>query len=71
MPTGILLLKMNALLFPRGKNDDQVDAFAYLGMMLDKLVEAPTKEEQDDDAYYDEFHADESFATGRNSTTGY
>lgn len=59
------------LTFPRGKHDDQVDSFAYLGMMLDKLVEAPTREEQDDDAYNDEFYADESYATGRNGTTGY
>lgn len=59
------------LTFPRGKHDDQVDAFAYLGMMLDKLVEAPTTEELEDDAYADEFDADESYATSRNDWTGY
>lgn len=59
------------LTFPRGKHDDQVDAFAYLGMMLDKLVEAPTQEELEDDAYADEFDADESYATSRNDWTGY
>lgn len=59
------------LTFPRGKHDDQVDAFAYLGMMLDKLVEAPTTEELEDDAYHDEFDADESNATSRNEWTGY
>lgn len=59
------------LTFPRGKHDDQVDAFAYLGMMLDKLVEAPTQEEIDDDAYADEFDADESNAASRNDWTGY
>lgn len=59
------------LTFPRGKHDDQVDAFAYLGMMLDKLVEAPTKEEQEDDTYNDELNADESNAAGRSDTTGY
>lgn len=59
------------LTFPRGKHDDQVDAFAYLGMMLDKLVEAPTQEEIEDDAYADEFESDESNAAGRNPVCGY
>ena len=59
------------LTFPRGKHDDQVDAFAYLGMMLDKLVEAPTQEEIKDDAYADEFESDESNAAGRNPVCGY
>lgn len=59
------------LTFPRGRHDDQVDAFAYLGMMLDRIVEAPTPEEIEDDAYTDEFYADESNAAGRNRTTGY
>lgn len=59
------------LTFPRGKHDDQVDAFAYLGMMLDKLVEAPTQEEIDDAEYNDEFDDDESNTAGRNRFTGY
>ena len=59
------------LTFPRGKRDDQVDAFAYLGLMLDKLVEAPTKEEIEDAEWYDEFGDDESNATGRSGVTGY
>ena len=59
------------LTFPRGKHDDQVDCFAYLGKMLDKLIEAPTKEELDDDEYRDEL-AESGYAfTGRNGTTGY
>lgn len=59
------------LTFPRGKHDDQVDAYAYLGLMLDKLIEAPTKEEMDEDEYRDELaeHADGS--SGRNRYTGY
>lgn len=59
------------LTFPRGKHDDQVDAFAYLGMMLDKLVEAPTQEEIEDDRWNDEFESDESYATGRSAVCGY
>lgn len=59
------------LTFPRGKHDDQVDAFAYLGMMLDKLIEAPTKEESDEDALNDEYAQSGLNDTGRNACTGY
>ena len=59
------------LTFPRGKHDDQVDCFAYLGTMLDKLIEAPTKEEIDDDAYRDELAESGNLSSGRNITTGY
>jgi predicted phage terminase large subunit-like protein len=59
------------LTFPRGKHDDQVDAFAYLGMMLDILIEAPTKEEIEEDEYYDEYESAELSDAGRNSVTGY
>lgn len=56
--------------FPRGTKDDQVDAFAYLGMMLDSLVEAPTQEEFEEEEYLDELRQSE-YASGRNATTGY
>ncbi len=59
------------LTFPRGKHDDQVDAFAYLGLMLDKLIEAPTKEEIDELEYADEQRLYESDYAGQSSTTGY
>jgi len=59
------------LTFPRGKHDDQVDAFAYLGMMLDKLIEAPTKEETDELEYADELRGSQSDNAGRSRTTGY
>jgi predicted phage terminase large subunit-like protein len=59
------------LTFPRGKHDDQVDAFAYLGMMLDKMVEAPTQEELEDDEYYDELYAEQSNGSSRSRYTGY
>lgn len=58
------------LTFPRGKHDDQVDAFAYLGLMLDKIIEAPTKEEMEDDEYADELR-ESNYVSGRNGTTGY
>lgn len=56
--------------FPRGKHDDQFDAFAYLGMMLDKMIEAPTQKEIEDDEYYDERERNLG-ATGRSAWTGY
>lgn len=59
------------LTFPRGKHDDQVDAYAYLGLMLDKLIEAPTKEEMDEDEYRDELAEQSDGANGRSRYTGY
>lgn len=57
--------------FPRDKNDDQVDAFAYLGLLLDKLIEAPTDLEVSQQEYEDEFNESGLSYAGRNSTTGY
>ncbi len=59
------------LSFPRGKHDDQVDAFAYLGLMLDKLIEAPTKEEEEELEYLEELEASGINNDGRSETTGY
>ena len=55
--------------FPRDTHDDQVDTFAYLGLLLDKLIEAPTPREQEEEDYADEY-ASEQYV-GRNGTTGY
>lgn len=55
--------------FPRDKHDDQVDCFAYLGIMLDKLVEAPTREEIEDELWEEEYHS--SSLMGRSVMTGY
>ena len=57
--------------FPRGTKDDQVDAFAYIGIMLDSLIEAPTREEQEDELYYDELNAAGAGNAGRSAWTGY
>jgi len=59
------------LRFPRDKHDDQVDTFAYLGLMLDKLIEAPTREEQDEEEYQDDLKQSGSGDAGRNATCGY
>ena len=57
--------------FPRGTKDDQVDAFAYLGMMLDTLVEAPTQNEVEEDEYLDDLRRSDSGEHGRSQYTGY
>lgn len=57
--------------FPRDKHDDQVDAFSYLGLMLDKIIEAPTKKESEDEAYQEEYSESGLGDEGRNETTGY
>lgn len=57
--------------FPRSKHDDQVDAFAYLGLMLNSLQEAATDEEIDEEEYLDELRNSGRFYDGRNKHTGY
>lgn len=58
-------------LFPRGKNDDQVDAFAYLGLILDKLVEARSPQEIEEDEYKEQLEESELNIQGRSEYTGY
>jgi predicted phage terminase large subunit-like protein len=57
--------------FPRARNDDQFDAFAYLGMLLDVVIESPTEEEIEEEEYMDEKRASDEFSDGRNQFTGY
>jgi len=44
---------------------------AYIGLMLDRLIEAPTKEEIDDEEYYAEQREGDFQDTGRSEATGY
>jgi predicted phage terminase large subunit-like protein len=57
--------------FPRDKHDDQVDAFSYMGMLLDVVIEAPTKEALEEEAYQEEYESSGLADEGRSSTTGY
>lgn len=57
--------------FPRDKHDDQVDAFAYLGLMLDVIIEAPTQSEMEEDEYQLDLESSGALEDGRNSMTGY
>ena len=57
--------------FPRDKHDDQVDAMAYLGLMIDKMRQAPTEKELAQEAYDEEYRASGLVNEGRNMVTGY
>jgi predicted phage terminase large subunit-like protein len=57
--------------FPRTRNDDQVDTFAYLGLLLDRMIEAPTTYEQQEEEYQDELRNSGFTGTGRSRITGY
>lgn len=57
--------------FPRDTHDDQVDAFAYLGLLLNSLVEAPTAEEMEEDEYDLDFKQYGTYLNGRSTVTGY
>jgi len=55
--------------FPKWTYKDQVDMFAWLGLMLDDMIEAPTEEEWDDELYESEMEDYED--EGICFTTGY
>ena len=65
------ILEDELLTFPRGRKDDQADAFAYLGLMLDVLIEAPSKQEALEEEYLLELEESGLGDQGRNSMTGY
>lgn len=64
-------LEDEALLFGRGKHDDQVDALAYIGLIMDKMVEGRTEKEIYDDEWHDAYAESESHDDGRSSLGGY
>lgn len=64
-----LALEDELIKFPRGRHDDQVDTLAYLGLLLDIVVEAPSQEELDEEEYLDELRT--SGNRGQSRITGY
>lgn len=64
-------LEDELLKFPRGKHDDQVDALSYMMQAVDKMIEAPTAKEQEEDEYDDEYSASGLNDAGRSDFTGY
>lgn len=65
------LFEEELLRFPRDKHDDQVDAWAYLGLMLDRMWEGPTEEELEDEEYAGLLSTNFSEGGGRSTITGY
>ena len=57
--------------FPRDRHDDQVDAWAYIGLLLDQMQTAATQEELDDEEYHQALHDFGYDQQGRNTVTGY
>jgi predicted phage terminase large subunit-like protein len=64
-------LEDEAVLFGRGKHDDQVDALAYLGLILNQMVEGRTEREVEEDDYADELAESGIGDDGRSEYTGY
>lgn len=64
-------LEDEALNFPRGRHDDQVDALSYLGLLIDKIIEAPTEEEAEEERYQEELNETGDRHQGRSAVTGY
>jgi phage terminase large subunit-like protein len=55
--------------FPRSKHDDQVDAFSWLGQLLNRMQAANTPQEDEDEE--DQERKQGFQHQGRNKTTGY
>jgi hypothetical protein len=56
--------------FPKDRHDDQVDALSWIGLVIDKVLEAPTPQEEEEDDY-NEMLLEANYYSGRSSTTGY
>lgn len=59
------------LTFPRSVHDDQVDAFAWLGLTINRMRTAPTPEELEEEEYNNMLEDAGHFEEGRNASTGY
>jgi predicted phage terminase large subunit-like protein len=57
--------------FPRGIKDDYVASSAVLGLALDKMIEAPTVKEYQDEEWEEEFKRTMEDHDGRSEHTGY
>ena len=64
-------LEDELLKFPRARHDDQVDALAYLGLLVDRMIEAQTDEEIEEEEYDREFRQPGNVFDGRSAITGY
>ena len=62
-------LEDEMLAFPRARHDDQVDSMSYLGLIIDKMIEAATPEEVEEEEYQKELA--DNMDDGRDIHTGY
>lgn len=60
-----------AAIFPRGKHDDQIDALAYVGLIVDKMIAGATRRELQNEEYEEEYEQSGLAEAGRSSYTGY
>jgi predicted phage terminase large subunit-like protein len=60
-----------AVLFPRSKHDDQVDALAYVGLIVDKMIQGATVRQLQEDDYEEEYEQSGLAEAGRSTYTGY
>lgn len=63
-------LETEMVRFPRDVHDDQVDALAWIGLTLDKIVPGLSSEELEDEEWEEEFGT-ALWGAGRNTYTGY
>lgn len=59
------------VLFPRGKHDDQVDALAYVGLIVDKMIAGASVKEIEQEEYDEDYEQSGLAEVGRSSYTGY
>lgn len=64
-------LEQEMIQFPKSRHDDQVDAIAWLGLIIDQMATARTPKEMEEDAYEKEKEDSGFFLYGRSEETGY
>jgi predicted phage terminase large subunit-like protein len=64
-------LEEEAVLFPRGKHDDQVDALSYIGLILDRVIQGRSEREIAEEEYEEDYEKSGLAEQGRNAYTGY
>jgi len=57
--------------FPRDRHDDQVDAWAYIGLMLDSMQQADTQKQAEEYEYHMDLQEAGLDLAGRSQVTGY
>ena len=59
--------------FDRAEHDDYVDCMSSIGQLLDKMLPVSTKEEMEEEMYFEEFRrgGGDPYSGGKNRSTGY